>query len=175
MSYSPKEATPTTAAINKAGESFYPLEDRHDFHDARLNLIAPIPNGQVLNDAGDVVFDLGDFAYLTDDAPRPDTVDASLWRTSQVIHEGGLYKVVDRIYQVRNNDIAVDEMRDQLVMRLRPLTARFEEEQRVDEELRVDGQVRIEPIVCIGKFDAEGLRKSHDRAPASGTREAAVS
>ncbi|WP_431070702.1 MBL fold metallo-hydrolase [Microbacterium phyllosphaerae] len=106
MSYRPKEATPVTASINKAGESFYPLHDRHDFHDARLNLVAPVPDGKVLNDDGVVVFDLGDFAYLTDDAPRPDTVDASLWRTSQVIHEGGLYKVVDRIYQVRNNDIA---------------------------------------------------------------------
>jgi len=98
MSYRPKEATPVTASINKAGEGFYPLHDRHDFHDARLNLIAPIPDGKVFNEDGAVVFDLGDFAYLTDDAPRPDTVDASLWRTSQVIHEGGLYKVVDRIY-----------------------------------------------------------------------------
>ena len=105
MPYHPKDATQVTASVNKAAEAFYPLNDRHDFHDARLNLIAPIPNGQVLNESGDVVFDLGDFAYLTDDAPRPDTVDASLWRTSQVIHEGGLYKVVDRIYQVRNNDI----------------------------------------------------------------------
>jgi alkyl sulfatase BDS1-like metallo-beta-lactamase superfamily hydrolase len=82
------------------------MEDRNDFTDARQGLVAPIPNGQVLNADGDVVFDLADYAYLSDDAPRPDTVDASLWRTSQVIHEGGLYKVVDHLYQVRNNDIA---------------------------------------------------------------------
>ena len=52
MSYRAKEATPITAAVNEAGEDFYPLEDRHDFHDARLNLVAPIPDGKVLNDAG---------------------------------------------------------------------------------------------------------------------------
>ena len=37
--------------------------------------------------------------------PRPDTVNPSLWRQSQVIHQGGLFKVVDGLYQVRNNDI----------------------------------------------------------------------
>ena len=106
MSYRPKEATPVTAAVNKAAEALYPLDDRDDFVDARRNLIAPIPNGQVISQAGEVIFDLADFEYLADDAPRPDTVDASLWRTSQVIHEGGLYQVADRIYQVRNNDLA---------------------------------------------------------------------
>lgn len=29
----------------------------------------------------------------------------SLWRQSQLIHEGGLYKVTDHLYQVRNSDI----------------------------------------------------------------------
>ncbi len=106
MPYRPKDATPATASVNRDGESSYPLEDRHDFEDARRDLVAPIPNGQVHNADGEVIFDLADYAYLTDDAPRPDTVDASLWRTSQVIHEGGLYRVVDHLYQVRNNDIA---------------------------------------------------------------------
>ncbi len=106
MPYRAKDATPATASANREGESSYPLEDRQDFEDARRDLVAPIPNGQVLSAGGEVVFDLADYAYLSDDAPRPDTVDASLWRTSQVIHEGGLYKVVDRLYQVRNNDIA---------------------------------------------------------------------
>ncbi len=106
MPYRAKDATPATASVNREAESSYPLEDRQDFEDARRDLIAPIPNGQVLNASGEVIFDLADYAYLSDDAPRPDTVDASLWRTSQVIHEGGLYKVVDHLYQVRNNDIA---------------------------------------------------------------------
>jgi hypothetical protein len=32
-------------------------------------------------------------------------VNPSLWRQSQLIHEGGLYKVTDHLYQVRNSDI----------------------------------------------------------------------
>jgi alkyl sulfatase BDS1-like metallo-beta-lactamase superfamily hydrolase len=106
MPYRPKDATPVTSSVNREAEAWYPLKDRRDFTDARRDLVAPIPNGQVLSDSGEVIFDLADYAYLSDDAPRPDTVDASLWRTSQVIHEGGLYKVVDHLYQVRNNDIA---------------------------------------------------------------------
>ena len=106
MSYRAKGATPATAAVNREAEALYPMDDRHDFVDARQGLVAPIPNGQVLADDGGVIFDLADYAYLSDDALRPDTVDPSLWRTSQVIHEGGLYKVVDHLYQVRNNDLA---------------------------------------------------------------------
>ena len=105
MPYRPKDATPATRSVNREAEALYPMEDRHDFTDSRRGLVAPIPNGQVLSDGGEVIFDLADYAYLSDDAPRPDTVDASLWRASQVIHEAGLYKVVDHLYQVRNNDI----------------------------------------------------------------------
>ena len=36
----------------------------------------------------------------------PDSVNPSLWRQSQVMTKGGLYKVVDGVYQSRNNDIA---------------------------------------------------------------------
>ena len=50
-----------TASANRAAESSYPLEDRHDFDDARRNLIAPIPNGQVLSASGEVIFDLADY------------------------------------------------------------------------------------------------------------------
>ncbi|MFG2596228.1 alkyl/aryl-sulfatase [Streptomyces sp. NPDC048462] len=52
-----------------------------------------------------MIFDTARFDYL-DDAPAPDTVHPSLWRQSQLIRKGGLYKVVDGVYQVRNNDIA---------------------------------------------------------------------
>ncbi|MGC5165436.1 alkyl/aryl-sulfatase [Luteimicrobium sp. DT211] len=104
MTYRAKEATPFTADANVEAVGLYAMEDRGDFGDARRGLIAPIPDGRVLNGAGEVVFDLADYAYITEDAPRPDTVNPSLWRASQVINEGGLFKVVDRLYQVRNND-----------------------------------------------------------------------
>ena len=106
MSYRAKDATPATASVHQEAEAQYPMEDRHDFADARRGLVAPIPNGQVLRADGEVIFDLADYAYISEDAPRPETVDASLWRASQVmVHDAGLYKVVDHLYQVRNNDL----------------------------------------------------------------------
>ena len=52
------------------------------------------------------MFDLSRYDYITDDSPAPDTVNPSLWRQSQVITKGGLYKVTDGLYQARNNDRA---------------------------------------------------------------------
>jgi alkyl sulfatase BDS1-like metallo-beta-lactamase superfamily hydrolase len=38
--------------------------------------------------------------------PCPPTVNPSLWRQSQLCAKGGLFKVVERMYQVRNHDIS---------------------------------------------------------------------
>ncbi|MFG3055946.1 hypothetical protein ACGFZP_34040 [Kitasatospora sp. NPDC048239] len=102
---SAKPATAPTAAANQQATGRYAMEDRQDFAFADRGLVAPLP-GRVLREDGHVLFDPADFAYLAEDAPCPDTVNPSLWRQSQVLAKGGLFKVTDRIYQVRNNDIA---------------------------------------------------------------------
>ena len=43
------------------------------------------------------------FDFVQGDAP--DSVNPSLWRQSQLITKGGLFQVVDGLYQVRGNDI----------------------------------------------------------------------
>jgi len=48
-----------------------------------------------------VVWDLSRFRFLTE-GDAPDTVNPSLWRQSRLVIQGGLYKVVDRLYQVRS-------------------------------------------------------------------------
>ncbi|GGV48652.1 alkyl sulfatase [Kitasatospora herbaricolor] len=105
MTYTPKDATPTTAATNRAAVARYDMADRQDFADADRGLIAPFPD-RLYGADGRVIFDAARFDYLAEDAPAPDTVNPSLWRQSQLIRKGGLYKVVDGLYQVRNNDIA---------------------------------------------------------------------
>lgn len=105
MAYSPKSPTEATVSANRAAVGRYPLADRADFALADRGLIAPLP-GPVRADDGRGLFDPAAYAYLADDAPCPDSVNPSLWRQSQLIRRGGLYRVVDRIYQVRNNDIA---------------------------------------------------------------------
>jgi alkyl sulfatase BDS1-like metallo-beta-lactamase superfamily hydrolase len=106
MAYEPKDATPATAAANHAAVEHYDMEDRQDFADADRGFITEIPDRKLYGPDGEIAFDLSKFDYITDDAPAPDTVEPSLWRQSQVMRRGGLYKLIDGIYQVRNNDIA---------------------------------------------------------------------
>ena len=101
----PKPATSATVKINRDATALYDLADTRDFADAKRGLIAELP-GNVTKDDGTIVFAPNDFDWIEEGAPAPDTVNPSLWRQSQLIKLGGLYQVSERIYQVRNNDIA---------------------------------------------------------------------
>jgi len=50
------------------------------------------------------VFDLNAYAFAKGDAPE--TVNPSLWRQAQLLTKHGLYKVTDRVYQVRGFDVS---------------------------------------------------------------------
>jgi alkyl sulfatase BDS1-like metallo-beta-lactamase superfamily hydrolase len=106
MTYTPKPASPVTAAANRDAAALYALDDREDYELADRGFLAEIPDGKVVLDDGSTSFDLARFAFLDGDEPAPDSVNPSLWRQSQVIRRAGLYKVVDGLYQVRNTDIA---------------------------------------------------------------------
>jgi alkyl sulfatase BDS1-like metallo-beta-lactamase superfamily hydrolase len=101
------DATEATRAANREVLGKLPFADRRDFDDASAGLVAPLPNGGVIeDDDGEVVWDLSRFAFLTESADAPDTVNPSLWRQSQLVVQGGLYQVVDRLYQVRAADLS---------------------------------------------------------------------
>lgn len=101
-----KAATPATADVNEAAKARYDLADRDDFGDADRGFIAPIPDRRTVNDAGRTVYDGSIYDFITDDEPNPDTVNPALWRQAQIMRRAGLYKVVDRLYQVRNSSVA---------------------------------------------------------------------
>jgi alkyl sulfatase BDS1-like metallo-beta-lactamase superfamily hydrolase len=106
MPYAPKDATSATVRVNRDAAGLYDLADRQDFPDAARGLIAPWPGPVVSSADGHVIFDPGWFDFIGDEEAAPDTVNPSLWRQSQVMRRGGLYKVTDGVYQARNNDIA---------------------------------------------------------------------
>src|SRR5262249_52294889 len=80
------------------------LTDKQDFDDAKSGFIAPLPN-VVKNEKDEIVFDAKSFEVPLDQAP-PDTVHPSQWRQTQLNGISGLFKVVDRIYQVRGLDLS---------------------------------------------------------------------
>ena len=80
------------------------FEDLTDFENAEKGFIASLEPTRIENDTGDLVFDATQYDFLAQDAP--DSVNASLWRQSQLVSKHGLFKVVDGIYQVRGYDLA---------------------------------------------------------------------
>ena len=103
----PREATETTRAANAALLNVLPFADKQDFEDAKRGFVAPLPNGGVIkNEQGLPAWDMARFSFITEGTPAPDTVNPSLWRQSQLTIKGGLYKVVDGLYQVRNADLS---------------------------------------------------------------------
>ncbi|MGO9116653.1 MAG: alkyl/aryl-sulfatase [Desulfomonilaceae bacterium] len=105
--YEPKEATEITKHCNATVMGELPFGDKQDFEDAKQGFIGPLANGGVIKNAkGEPVWDLTRYSFIKEDAPTPDTVHPGLWRQSQLVVQGGLYKVVDGLYQVRTADIS---------------------------------------------------------------------
>ena len=100
-----KDAEPATRAANQAMLAKLPFADRRDFEDARRGLIAELPGGIVRNAHGAVMWDLNEYDFLKAEQ-APATVNPSLWRMAQLNLLHGLFKVMDRIYQIRGFDIA---------------------------------------------------------------------
>lgn len=100
-----KDAEPATRAANDAFVKSLPFADRADFDDARRGFIATLGDGVVAGVGGKPAWDLRPYAFLQKDAV-PATVNPSLWRQAQLNALNGLFKVTDRVYQVRGLDLA---------------------------------------------------------------------
>jgi alkyl sulfatase BDS1-like metallo-beta-lactamase superfamily hydrolase len=101
----PKDATPATQARNRAVLNVLPFGDTQDFEDARRGFLGSLPDVEIKNDKGRVVWSLNDYAFLADEQPPP-TVNPSLWRQARLNMHHGLFHVTDRIYQIRGFDIS---------------------------------------------------------------------
>ncbi len=99
-------ASTATKEANAALLKELPFDNKQSFEDAQRGLIAPLPKQVIKSAAGDTVWDPNKYAFVTLDAAAPDTVNPSLWRQSQLVNISGLFKVADRIYQIRNQDLS---------------------------------------------------------------------
>jgi len=100
-----KDAEPATRAANEAFAQSLPVSDRTDFEDAKRGFIATLPDGVIAGPGPRPAFDARPYAFLQK-TEVPATVNPSLWRQAQVNAIHGLFKVTDRVYQVRGLDIA---------------------------------------------------------------------
>src|SRR5262245_24569900 len=103
-----KPASDETKAANAKLLNELPFANKQEFEDAKAGFIASLPdNGVIKNAKGEPIYDLSKFtAFIGEGKDAPDTVNPSLWRQSQLLMLGGLFKVADGIYQVRAGDLS---------------------------------------------------------------------
>jgi alkyl sulfatase BDS1-like metallo-beta-lactamase superfamily hydrolase len=100
-----RDAEPATKVANAAMAAKLPFSDTHDFEAAKRGLIAPVPNGVIKAASGAMLWNLGEYAFI-DGELAPVTVNPSLWRMARLNLANGLFKVTERLYQLRGFDIA---------------------------------------------------------------------
>lgn len=99
-----KDATSYTQQKQKEIFNYLPFNDKTDFDNAHRGFIATIPEGEIKDDKGNVVYSMKQYDFIKGDAPA--TTNPSLWRESEINSINGLFKVTDGIYQIRGFDLA---------------------------------------------------------------------
>lgn len=102
----PKEASQWTKQKNQSILAKLPFNNKQDFEDAKNNFIGNIPDLQIKNNEGRIIWSIKDYAFLLASSQPPSIVNPSLWRQSKLNMKYGLYQVKDNIYQVRGYDLS---------------------------------------------------------------------
>jgi alkyl sulfatase BDS1-like metallo-beta-lactamase superfamily hydrolase len=98
----PKDAEPATRRANADVLRSLPFGDRADFDDAQRGFIATLPGAIMSADGQRTIWSMKPYAFETGAAPA--TVNPSLWRQAQLNNLHGLFKVTERVYQIRGLD-----------------------------------------------------------------------
>jgi alkyl sulfatase BDS1-like metallo-beta-lactamase superfamily hydrolase len=99
------DATAQTRDANASLAQQLPFQDTEDFEDARRGFVATLPDVTIRSADGRVVWSLKDYEFEKKNEAPP-TVNPSLWRVARINLNNGLFKVTDRIYQVRGFDLS---------------------------------------------------------------------
>src|SRR5262245_42614559 len=101
----PKDATEATRAANRAAGSALPMSDTRSFEGAHRGLVEAFGDRVITGADNRPVWSLRGYEFLGQES-APDTVHPGLWRHARVNMANGLFKVTDRVYQVRGLDLS---------------------------------------------------------------------
>jgi len=101
----PKGPERATLEANALLTKSLPYADRQDFDDAIRGYLGTIPDALVPGAGPRPVWSMKPYEFIKQEHPA-DSVNPSLWRQAQLNAIHGLFKVTDRVYQVRGFDIA---------------------------------------------------------------------
>lgn len=105
-----KEPTRFTKEANRSITKSLPFNDVADFENAQRGFIATIPTDIISknkdpNNPNLVAWNLQNYNFITS-TDAPDSVNPSLWRQAQLNSINGLFRVTDRVYQIRGLDLS---------------------------------------------------------------------
>ncbi|MGL6111940.1 MAG: MBL fold metallo-hydrolase, partial [Rubrivivax sp.] len=100
-----KPASLHTCTVHATQAARLDFSDESCFDEAQRGFVGSIPDARISTPDGRVVWDLSAFAFL-ENIESPDSVHPSLWRQARLNRIHGLFKVCERMYQVRGFDIA---------------------------------------------------------------------
>ena len=105
--FHPKGKPPSrfTIELLQQARATLPFADQRDFEEQQRGLIAPMPDLQIMADAGHVAWDMERFQFL-DQQDEFDSIHPSLFRQAVLNNNYGVYEVVPGIYQVRGFDLS---------------------------------------------------------------------
>ncbi|KIQ24240.1 hypothetical protein RT97_25105 [Variovorax paradoxus] len=101
----PKPPEAATLKANADMARTLPFANRQDFEDAMRGFIGTVPDALVPGAGPRPAWSMKPYDFLKASEPA-DTVNPSLWRQAQLNAIHGLFRVTDRVYQVRGFDIA---------------------------------------------------------------------
>ena len=101
----PKAPEPATLKANADFARTLPSANRDDFEDAMRGFIATIPDATIAGSGPRPVWTMKPYDFLKQNEAA-DSVNPSLWRQSQLNAIHGLFRVTDRVYQVRGFDLS---------------------------------------------------------------------
>ncbi|MDX0833543.1 MBL fold metallo-hydrolase [Sinorhizobium medicae] len=105
--FSPKGKMPSqyTIEAQQQQRQLLPFADKRDFEEAKRGFIAAPPFRQIMNDKGDVAWNMDNWDFLLK-GMEFDSIHPSLQRQALLNMEYGLFEVVPGIYQIRGFDLA---------------------------------------------------------------------
>jgi alkyl sulfatase BDS1-like metallo-beta-lactamase superfamily hydrolase len=103
----PGPATEATRAVQQAALATLPAAQVKQLaEDARRGLVEEAGDLVVTGPAGHAIWRLADYGFLRGRDEAPDTVHPALWLQAQLNLASGLFRVTDRVWQVRGLDLS---------------------------------------------------------------------
>lgn len=98
------QVSDATRQANAAMAAELQWADREDFAFAARGFMGAWDDPQIRGADGRVVWDFAAYDFISGEAPA--TVNPSLWRQAGLLTRAGLFRVAERVYQVRGFDIS---------------------------------------------------------------------